>query len=79
MEDLILAFVTFVASMFILSHFAGAGDGRIHYCDVRGVDPSCRIPCVRAGAQSAALGMCCGGYRAICCSDALLRCRDSHL
>jgi hypothetical protein len=25
MEDLILAFVTFVASMFILSHFAGAG------------------------------------------------------
>jgi hypothetical protein len=25
MEDLILAFVTFVASMFILSHLAGAG------------------------------------------------------
>jgi hypothetical protein len=35
--------------------FGRGGDGRVHYCDVRGVDPSCRIPCVRAGAQSPAL------------------------
>jgi hypothetical protein len=42
MEDLILAFVTFVASMFILSHLAGSGMDA--FTIVMFVDPSCCHP-----------------------------------